>query len=88
MTGGFFIIILLYNGHYGVVAPACLIFYGLALINASPNLYEEVRYLGYSEIVLGLVSAALPAYGLIFWTIGFGVFNVFYGALMLRKYGQ
>jgi hypothetical protein len=53
VTGGIFILILLYNNHYGVVAPACLIFYGLALIQASGNLYEEVRYLGYSEIALG-----------------------------------
>lgn len=49
LTGGIFILILLYNNHYGVVAPACLIFYGLALIQASGNLYEEVRYLGYSK---------------------------------------
>jgi hypothetical protein len=87
-TGGAFILILLFYGHYGVVAPACLIFYGLALINGSPNLYEEVRYLGYCEIVLGLISAALPGYGLLFWTIGFGVLHIFYGTIMYRKYDR
>jgi hypothetical protein len=85
-TGGIFILILLYNGHYGVVAPASLIFYGLAIIHASGNLYEEVRYLGYSEIILGLISAALPGYGLLFWALGFGVLHIFYGAVMYRKY--
>jgi len=35
----------LLGDHVGIVAPAFLIFYGLALINASPNLYEEIRYL-------------------------------------------
>ncbi|MCI0751251.1 MAG: hypothetical protein L0Y35_05400 [Flammeovirgaceae bacterium] len=88
LTGGIFILILLSNGHYGVVAPACLIFYGLALINASANLYEEVRYLGYSEIVLGLICAALQGYGLLFWAIGFGVLHIFYGALMYHKYDR
>lgn len=86
LTGGIFILILLFNGHYGVVAPACLIFYGLALINASGNLYDEIRYLGYSEIILGLISALLPGYGLLFWALGFGVLHIFYGAVMYRKY--
>lgn len=87
-TGGLFILILLYQGHYGVIAPASLIFYGLALINASANLYEEIRYLGYSEIVLGLIAALLPGYGLLFWAIGFGALHIFYGALMFRKYDR
>ncbi len=86
ISGGVFILILLSNGHYGIVAPACLVFYGLGLINASPNLYDEVRYLGYSEIILGLISVALPGYGLLFWAIGFGVLHVIYGSLMFRKY--
>lgn len=88
VTGGVFILILLSNGHYGVVAPACLLFYGLALINASAHLYEEVRYLGYLEIILGLISASLPGYGLLFWAIGFGVLHVVYGAIMYRKYDR
>lgn len=88
VTGGIFILILLYNNHYGVVAPACLIFYGLALIQASGNLYEEVRYLGYSEIALGLICAVLPGYGLLFWAMGFGVLHIFYGTLMYRKYDR
>lgn len=69
ITGGIFVLILLNNGHFGIVAPCCLIFYGLALINAGGNLYEEIRYFGYSEIVLGLISASLPGYGLLFWAM-------------------
>ena len=89
VTGGIFILLLLFHTRgYALVAPACLIFYGLALINASTNLFDEVRYLGYSEIVLGLVATILPGFGLLFWTIGFGVFHVFYGALMYRKYDR
>ena len=53
LTGGLFVLILLNSGHFGIAAPACLIFYGLALINASANMYREIRYLGISEIILG-----------------------------------
>jgi hypothetical protein len=87
-TGGVFILILLYRGYFGMIAPSFLLFYGLALVNASSNLYDEVRYLGYIEVVLGLVAALLPGYGLLFWAIGFGVLHVFYGALMYRKYDR
>ena len=88
VTGALFILILLWHGHYGVAAPACLVFYGLALLNASANLFDEVRYLGYCEIVLGLVCALLPGYGLFFWATGFGVLHILYGALMYKKYDR
>ena len=85
-TGGAFVLILLASNHFGLAAPVCLIFYGLALVNASPNLYDEYRYLGYLEIVLGLLGALMPGYGLLAWAIGFGVLHVVYGTLMYRRY--
>jgi predicted lysophospholipase L1 biosynthesis ABC-type transport system permease subunit len=88
LAGGLFILILLVNGHYGVAVPACLVFYGLALINASQNLFDEVRYLGYSEIILGLISAIFPGYGLFFWAFGFGVLHIIYGAVMFKRYDR
>jgi hypothetical protein len=88
VSGGVFILIMLATGHLGLAAPACLIFYGLALIQGSNNLFEEIRYLGYCEILLGLVSAALPGYGLIFWAIGFGVLHIVYGIIMYKKYDR
>lgn len=88
ITGGLFILILLSRGYYGVAAPACLVFYGLALINASRNTYSEVRYLGFTEIILGLISAFIPGYGLIFWALGFGVMHIIYGALMHFRYDK
>ncbi|MBX2913583.1 MAG: hypothetical protein M9954_06375 [Cyclobacteriaceae bacterium] len=88
VSGGIFIVALLAYGHYGMVAPACLVFYGLGLVNASPNLYDEVRYLGYSEIVLGLMAAAVPGLGLLFWALGFGALHILYGTLMFRKYDR
>ena len=73
-------------GVYGLVAPACLIFYGLALINASKFTLSEVRYLGYLQLVLGLTSLWVMSYGLYFWATGFGVLHILYGILMWNKY--
>jgi hypothetical protein len=86
VTGGIFIILLLLSDHYGLIAAACLIFYGLALVNASPNLVGEVRYLGYLEITLGLAATAFPGTGLFLWAIGFGVLHILYGSILFRKY--
>lgn len=86
VAGGIFILSMLYNGHFGIAAPACLIFYGLALIQASSNTFDEIRYLGFCEIFLGLISAFFPGYGLIFWALGFGVLHIVYGAIMYKKY--
>jgi len=88
ITGGIFILIILYTGHFGLAAPTCLIFYGIALIHASQNTFDEVRYLGFSEIALGLISALLPGYGLLFWALGFGVLHIIYGAFLYNKYDR
>ena len=88
VSGGIFILIMLFTGHFGLAAPASLIFYGLALIQASSNTFDEIRYLGFSEIILGLISAALPGYGLIFWALGFGVLHIVYGGIMYNKYDK
>lgn len=88
ITGGVFVLIMAWNGHSDIVAAACLIFYGLALVNASPNMFDEIRYLGYSEIFLGLLATAVTGYSLVFWSIGFGVLHVIYGAAMYRKYDR
>jgi hypothetical protein len=88
ISGGIFILIILYTGHFGLAAPACLIFYGIALIQGSSNTFNEVRYLGFCEIGLGLVAALYPGYGLIFWTIGFGLLHIIYGSIMYNRYDK
>jgi MFS family permease len=87
-TGGFFILILLFRGYYGVVAPACLIFYGLSLVAASHYTYTDVKWLGILEILLGLFATLLPGYGIVFWTIGFGILHIVYGSIMHFKYDR
>jgi len=88
VTGGLLILILLIRGHYGIVTPATLIFYGLSLISASNFTFSDVKYLGILEIILGLIAACLPGYGLLFWAIGFGVLHIIYGSMMYLKYDK
>jgi hypothetical protein len=63
-----------------------LIFYGLALLNASKYTLKEIRYLGMSEICLGLIASAWVQFGIVFWGIGFGMLHIIYGTFMYFKY--
>ncbi|MDB5232826.1 MAG: hypothetical protein JWN76_3631 [Chitinophagaceae bacterium] len=86
IAGGIFILKLLQTGYIGLIAPSCLIFYGLALINASKYTLSEVRYLGYGQLILGLISLYFIGYGLFFWAAGFGLLHIIYGTIMWNKY--
>jgi hypothetical protein len=87
-TGGLFMLIMLSRGYYGVVAPASLIFYGLAVVSGSHYTFTDVKYLGILQIILGLIAALYPGYGLIFWALGFGVLHIIYGSIMYFKYDR
>lgn len=85
-AGGAFILGMLRYDAWIFVAPACLLFYGLALVNASKYTLTDIRYLGYCEIILGLTNMLYPGYGLWFWAMGFGVLHIIYGTIMWVKY--
>lgn len=86
VSGGMFVLVLLFHGYFDLVGSACLLFYGLALIAGSEYTYREVRFLGFSEIALGLLATGWPGYGLLFWATGFGLLHIIYGAVMYKKY--
>ncbi|WP_116124519.1 hypothetical protein [Lewinella sp. IMCC34183] len=86
MAGGVFCLGLLYHGAPGLIGPATLVFYGLALLNGSNFVSEALRVLAYLEIGLGLLALFVPGYGLYFWAAGFGFLHIGYGAWMYRKY--
>jgi len=88
VTGGIFCLVLFYHGLIGLIAPATLVFYGLALMNAGRFSLEEISYLGLSEIILGLVCLIFLGYGLIFWALGFGVLHIVYGILMYVRHDR
>lgn len=86
VAGGLFCFALLLHGVIGLIAPATLIFYGIALLNASKYTVNDIRYLGLSQIALGLIACLYVGYGLYFWAFGFGVLHIVYGAAMWWKY--
>ncbi len=86
LVGGVFCLALLYHGVFVLLAPATLIFYGLALINAEKYTFSDIKYLGFCELILGCISLFYVGYGLIFWIIGFGILHILYGLLLFKKY--
>ena len=88
IVGGTYILIILEQQKYGQSGALMLIFYGLALVNASKYSIGDIRYLGYVEILLGLICALFPGYGFWLWVLGFGVMHIIYGTLMYYKYDR
>ena len=86
IVGGIFCFALIYYQIFGLIAPATLLFYGLALINAEKYTFSDVKYLGFCELFLGCISLFFLGYGLIFWILGFGILHIFYGLIMFKKY--
>jgi|SRR6218665_310096 len=87
-TGGIFCLLLLKNEIYGLIGPVTLIFYGLSCVNASKYTFRDVRYLGITITILGLIATAIPGYSLELWALGFGICHIFYGAVMHFKYDR
>lgn len=88
VTGGLYILIILTQGKYGQSGALMLIFYGLALINASKYSIGDIKYLGLIQILLGLIGAWKPGIGFWLWTLGFGVMHIIYGTWMHFKYDR
>ncbi|REG99775.1 hypothetical protein [Flavobacterium aquicola] len=88
VTGGVFCLLLLRHQVYGLIGPVTLIFYGLACVNASKYTLRDVRYLGITIIILGLLSTEFSGYALEFWALGFGVCHIIYGSMMYFKYDR
>lgn len=86
LAGGAFIAGLIYNRMDVLVAPSCLIFYGMAVLNASKYTLSDTKYLGILEIGLGILNVFFLRRGLYFWALGFGVVHILYGIIMWWKY--
>lgn len=87
-AGGIFCLVLLQYGLVGLLAPSMLIFYGLALIHGSKYTFDDLKSLGYANLVIGLLATQFMGYGLYFWALGFGIFHIIYGIWMHKKYDR
>lgn len=84
--GGMFCLLLIFHQISGLIAPSMLIFYGLGLVSASKFTFEDIKWLGLAEIVLGMLNLVFIGYGFFFWMAGFGLLHILYGLLMFNKY--
>jgi hypothetical protein len=85
VAGGLFLLTMLQHNEWRFIAPGSLIFYGLALVNGSKYTLSDIRYLGISEIILGLIATQFIGQGLYFWAVGFGILHIIYGFIMWWK---
>lgn len=88
ITGGLFVLLLLLKSYLYLIAPSCLIFYGVALYSASHYTFRDIGALGIAEIGVGLLALYFEGYGLYFWAFGFGVLHIIYGIIMYYKYDR
>ncbi len=86
LVGGIYMIKLMQAGTFGFIAPGCLLFYGLGLVNASRYTSVEIKYLGYSLLSIGIINLFFMGYGLYFWALGFGIMHIVYGVVMWYRY--
>lgn len=86
VSGGIFTLILIIRNNPELVASVMLIFYGLSLVNAGKFTFNEIHYLGLTEIVLGVLAGIFISFGLVFWTIGFGLMHIVYGTVMYYRH--
>lgn len=85
-VGFVFCLSLLIHNLFVFIAPVTLLFYGLALINAEKYTFSDIKYLGYLELILGMLSLFFLGKGLLFWIVGFGVLHILYGIILFKKY--
>lgn len=85
-VGGVFCISLFVHGAYSILPAAMLIFYGLALFSASKYTVKEVRLLGLTQVLIGVVAAFVDTHGLNLWGFGFGIVHILFGLRIYFTY--
>ena len=86
VAGGLLSVALVMQGHYGLTSSIMLLFYGLALINCSHYTYPVLRWLGYAELILGIVDCFAVSHALLFWFLGFSVMHILFGLVYVWKF--
>jgi len=85
-VGGILSLAMILKGHYGLTSSIMLIFYGLALVNCQHFTYPTLRFLGYGEILLGLIDCFVAHHAVLFWFLGFGVLHIIFGIIYITLY--
>lgn len=88
LVGGLLCLAMLLQGHYGLTSTFMLVFYGLALLNASHYTNRAIALLGYCELVLGVVDCFVVSHAILFWFLGFGLLHILLGFYFIVKRGK
>lgn len=88
IVGGMMVLKMIDIKEYGLITPAALLFYGLALINGSKYTMGEVRYLGYGQLIVGALALLDMQHHLLYFALGFGILHIIYGIAMWWKHDR
>jgi len=76
------------NEHYYVLAPVCIICYGVAVICGGAFSARVVPVMGWCFMAVGTAAVLLPSsYGNLMMGLSFGALHMIFGAVIARKYG-
>ena len=76
------------NEHYYVLAPVCIICYGVAVICGGAFSARVVPVMGWCFMAVGAGAFLLPSsYGNLMMGLSFGALHMIFGAVIARKYG-
>jgi len=87
-AGGLLSMALVMQGHYGLTSSIMLLFYGLALVNCSHYTHPSQRFLGYAELILGIIDCFTMSHALLFWFLGFSVMHILFGILYVIMFDR
>lgn len=85
-VGGLLSMALVMQGHYGLTSSIMLLFYGLALVNCSHYTYPVLRWLGYAELLIGIVDCFTMSHAILFWFLGFSVMHIVFGIVYILMF--
>ena len=88
IAGGLLSMALVQQGHYGLTSSIMLLFYGLALVNCSHYTYPALRWLGYSELLIGIIDCFTMSHALLFWFLGFSVMHIVFGIAYILMFDR
>ncbi len=85
VVGGIFCIATLFHNTFVLTLPATMVFYGLALLNASKYTHKELFSLGIFFLIFGSLSVFLIDAQILLWLASFGLLHIVYGVIMVKR---
>ena len=85
-SGGILCLIFIDHGLEIYLAGTSLLFYGLSIIGISKFSFDELKYFGLIQILLGLTALYFLAFSVQIWALGFGFLHIIYGLRIFKNF--